>query len=317
METVLVIGGAGAVGSQLCSILYAAGYEVLCMDIVDPGEAYGIRHLVDKPRFKYVRHSVTHQFRANCKYIYNFASLTDSVYSNQEHPVEVMKTEWLGMMNVLEVARQNGATVLYGSSSSVYAYQNGRYDIAFPGAHVKSATEALCYSYLKEYDVDVKVARLFETYGPGMSPDDQRIIPRMIVAALQNSDIVIRDSKNVLRTFCWVGDAVRGVVALAESPRYNKGFDVVNFGGNEPLTLEDLARKIVNMTHSRSRIIQEPLQSKYTWSKIADIEIAERRLGWHPEVSLIEGLSRTIEYLDKRMKIEASIYKCESWIEFY
>jgi UDP-glucuronate decarboxylase len=317
MDTVLVIGGAGAVGSQLCSTLYAAGHEVLCMDIVDPNNAYGIKHLINKPRFKYVRHSATHQFRANCKYIYNFASLTDSVYANQEHPVEAMKTEWLGMMNTLEVARQNGATVIYGSSSSFYAYQSGRYDVAFPGSHIKTATESLCYSYQREYDVDVRVARLFEMYGPGMNLDDQRVIPRMVVAALQNSDIIIRDSRSILRTFCWTGDAARGIVALAESNRYSKGLDVVNFGGNEPITLEELARKIVAMTHSHSRIIPEPCPNRYVWSKIADIELAERRLGWRPEVTLDEGLSRMIELLDKRLKIEASIYKCESWIEFY
>ena len=139
----------------------------------------------------------------------------------------------------------------------------------------------------------------------------------MVVAALQNSDIVIRDSRSILRTFCWTGDAVRGIVALAESNRYGKGLDVVNFGGNEPITLEELARKIVSMTHSRSRIIPEPRPNRYVWSKIADIELAERRFGWQPEVTLDEGLSRMIELLDKRLKIEASIYKCESWIEFY
>lgn len=317
MDTVLVIGGAGAVGSQLCSELYIAGYDVLCMDIVDKNCAQGIRHLLDKPRFKYIRHSATHQFRANCRYIYNFASLTDSLYTNLELPVEVMKTEWLGMMNTLEVARQNGATVVYGSSSSVYAYQNGRYDVAFPSAHIKSATESLCYSYYKEYGIDIRVARLFECYGPGMSPDDQRIIPRMVVAALQNSDIVIRDAKNILRTFCWVGDIVRGIITLAESPRYSKNFEVVNFGGNEPITLDELARKIVSMTHSHSRIIHEPRTSRHSWSKIADNEQAERRLDWHPTVTLDEGLSRLIEHLNKRLKIESSIYKCESWIEFY
>ncbi|MBP3425807.1 MAG: NAD-dependent epimerase/dehydratase family protein [Rikenellaceae bacterium] len=316
MDTVLVVGGAGAVGSQLCEALHESGYDVVCMDIADPSNAHGVRHLIEEPNFQYVRHSATHPFKVNCKYIYHFASLTDSLYSNLERPVEVLKTELLGVMNSLGAAMQNGATVIYGSSSSVYAYRNGEFGTAFPSAHVKSAAESLCYSYFKEYGVDVKVARMFETYGRGMGPDDQRIIPRMVVAALQNSDIVIRDARGQLRTFCWVGDVVRGLMALAEKTR-DHDFEVMNFGGNESITLEELAHKIVNMTHSHSRIINEPRPSRYSSSKIADTTLTERLLGWQPQVSLDQGLGYIIEHLDKRLKVESSIYKCESWIEFY
>ena len=317
MDTVLVVGGAGAVGSQLCNSLHEGGYDVICMDITDPNEAHGVRHLLDKENFQYVRHSATHSFKANCKYIYHVASLTDSLFSNAERPVEVMKTEWLGLMNSLEAALQNGATVIYGSSSSVYAYRGGDFNTAFPSAHIKSACEALCYSYFKEYKVDVKIARLFETYGCGMTPDDQRIIPRMVVAALRNSDIIIRDTKGQLRTFCWVGDIVRGITALAERTEKSHGFEIMNFGGKESITLDELARKIVNMTHSHSRIIHEPRPSQYSISQVADTSHTQQRLGWSPEVSLDEGLGYIIEHLDKRLKVESSIYKCESWIEFY
>lgn len=317
MDTVLVVGGAGAVGSQLCGALHTAGYDVVCMDLMAAEDAYSLRHLMSSPSFQYVRHSATHPFRANCKYIYYFASLTDSLISNIERPVEVLKTEWLGVMNALEVARQNEATLIYGSSSSVYSYRNGDYNVVFPSAHAKTAAESMCYSYHKEYDVDVKVARVFETYGTGMSHDDQRIIPRLVVAALQNSDIIIRGSRTQQRTFCWVGDVVRGVVALAEGLRGSHSFEVLNFGGTESITLEELAHKIVGMTNSRSRITYEPRSSVAMPAKIADLTQSEKRLGWHPEVTLNEGLSRIIEYLDKRLKMEASIYKCESWIEFY
>lgn len=315
MDTVLVVGGAGAIGSQLCSALYSRGYDVVCMDVLPDSETGTLKTLIGKPNFRYVRHSAMHPFRANCKYIYFMASVSSQIKASQ-YPVEAYRLETNGLFNTLEVARQNSSQVVYCSSSNVYAYGNGSYESSlYPVSHIKSAAEGICYAYHKEYGTAVRVARMFDAYGVGMRVDDNRIVPKMITSALQNKDIVITGSGSQQRTFCWAGDMVDGLIRFAEQQRDSK-FEVLNFGGAEVITLDEIATKIIAMTHSRSKIVHQSIPNSYSEPLVADITKAQQLLGWQPQVSIDEGLSRMIEYLDKLLKIETSVYKCESWIEF-
>lgn len=314
MDTVLVVGGAGAVGSQLCGALYARGYEVVCIDIMPEREATAVKALLDKPNFQYVRHNAVHPYRANCSCIFHLASY-NSEYARQ-YPVEAYRLEIIGLFNSLEAARSCGATVVYCSSSAVYSYGNGSYDTPqYPIAHIKKAAEGICYSYYKEYGALIHVARLFETYGVGMRIDDHGAIPQMIAAALQNVDIVIHGGSISNRTFCWVSDVVDGLLRLADMHENGK-YEVFNFAGVDVVSLDEVASKIITLTRSRSKIIHEKLQSGMDLQPIPDITSARERLGWEPNVTIDEGLSRMIEYVDKQLKIQSSVYKCESWIEF-
>lgn len=309
-KRIVVLGGVGFIGTHLCLRLLDEGHEVFCVDVRDAANSPLLRSVLQHPSFRYVHHNIVNNFSIRCDAIYNLASPSRVRY-DKALPVETLKISVLGAINALETARMEHARILFASSGEVYT--GWRESSEEPGrccpehyilSEGKRAAEALHRAYRDEFGVDARIARIYNTYGTGAELMDQRVVMKMVVAALQNRDIPVNGSGEQMRTFCWVEDIVDGLVRLMEAapsitPR------TLNLGSNHEIAIRALAEKIVALTGSRSRIVHIEARADDPRRRVPDISAARRELGWSPRTPLIEGLRRTISYAEKELSDKA------------
>lgn len=325
-KRVLVTGGAGFVGSHLCDKLIAEGCEVICVDNYFTGSTRNIAGLMDNPAFEAIRHDVTEKISLEVDEIYNLACPASPVHY-QYDPVHTMRTSVIGALNLLELARSQSARILQASTSEIYgdaevhpqveAYR-GNVSITGPRAcydEGKRAAETLFYDYYRMHKLDVRIVRIFNTYGPRMHRNDGRVVSNFIVNALTNQPIQLYGNGWQTRSFCFVDDLVEGLMRLMKSSAARAL--PVNIGNPHEMTVRDLAEKIVEMTGSRSPIMYKPLPQDDPRQRRPDISRAGELLEWAPRVQLEEGLSRTIGYFESILsKGQTDADKYESAIEF-
>ncbi|MCW5713903.1 MAG: SDR family oxidoreductase [Bauldia sp.] len=302
---ILVTGGAGFIGSHLCDALLARGHEVLCVDNFYTGSRGNLAHLLANPRFELVRHDVTFPLYVEVDQIYNLACPASPIHY-QRDPVQTTKTSVHGAINVLGLAKRLGARVLQASTSEVYGDPEVHPQTEDYWGHVnpigprscydegKRCAETLFFDYHRQHHVEIKVARIFNTYGPRMHPSDGRVVSNFIVSALRGEAITIYGNGGQTRSFCFVSDLVEALIALMESPAELTG--PVNLGNPREFTIRQLAELVLARTGSTSTIETRPLPTDDPRQRRPDITMARTRLGWEPTVELEEGLDRTIDY---------------------
>lgn len=304
-KQVLVTGGAGFLGSHLCEALLAKGYGVLCLDNFFTGTRDNILQLLDNPHFELIRHDVCQPLFVEVDEIYNLACPASPVHY-QHDPVQTTKTSVLGAINMLGLARRTGAKILQASTSEVYGDPLVHPQPETYWGHVNSigsrscydegkrCAEALFFDYRRQHDLPIKVARIFNTYGPRLHPDDGRVVSNFIRQALQGENITVFGEGTQTRSFCYVDDLIRGLIALMETPHEVTG--PVNLGNPVEFTMLQLADQVIGLTGSRSEIVFEPLPEDDPKQRQPDIALAAQVLDWRPSVSLNEGLKHTIAH---------------------
>jgi len=301
----LVTGGAGFLGSHLCDRLLRDGYDVICLDNLFTGSKDNIRHLLGNPYFEFIRHDVTQPIYVECDQIYNLACPASPKWY-QKDPIYTFKTSVYGAMNCLGLAKRTGARILQASTSEIYgdplmhpqpeSYWGNVNTTGIRSCYDegKRAAETLFFDYYRKEKVDIKVMRIFNTYGPRMDIGDGRVVSNFIVQALKGENITIYGDGQQTRSFCYVDDLIEGMLRMMNS---GAGFTgPVNIGNPGEFTIRELAEIIVDLTGSRSRIIYEPLPSDDPVQRKPLIDLAEKELGWEPTISLKDGLVKTIEY---------------------
>lgn len=305
---VLVTGGAGFLGSHLCAKLLNAGAEVLCVDNYFTGRRANLQSILDHPRFEAVRHDITFPLYVEVDEIYNLACPASPVHY-QFDPVQTVKTSVLGAVNTLGLAKRTKAKIFQASTSEVYGdpevhpqveEYRGSVNPLGPRACYDEGTraaETLFFDYHRQHRVRIKVARIFNTYGPRMLTNDGRVVSNFIMQALTNRPITIYGNGEQTRSFCYVDDLIEGFVRLMGTPDEVTG--PVNLGNPHEITIGELARTILKITGSRSKLITRPLPADDPMQRCPDIGKARRILGWEPRLGLREGLVRTIAYFDE------------------
>jgi UDP-glucuronate decarboxylase len=304
-KKVLVTGGAGFIGSHLCEKLLELGHDVLCVDNYFTGNKDNIRHLMGNTSFELMRHDVTFPLYVEADEIYNFACPASPVYY-QKDPVQTTKTSVHGAINMLGLAKRLNAKILQASTSEVYgdpevhpqteAYWGKVNPIGIRSCYDegKRCAETLFFDYYRQHQLDVKVIRIFNTYGPKMQPDDGRVVSNFIVQALTNKELTMYGDGQQTRSFCFVSDLVEGIVRMMDSP---KGFTgPVNLGNPTEFTMLELAEMVLKLTGSKSKIVFKPLPSDDPRQRKPDISLAKQNLSWQPGVNLEDGLKQTISY---------------------
>lgn len=319
MTRVLIFGGTGLIGAHLTLRLLRDGHHVTCVDLREPSLSPLLDEITDSPRFEFVRHDVTMPLHIECDRIFNLASPT-YLHHDPSSPYDTMRTNTLGTIRTLELARENRARLVFASSGDVYLTCNGsssmelHRDESFYStlSEAKRSAEALIRAYVRQHGVDARVARIFNTYGTGTSPDDGRAVMSMIAAALTGRDIIINGDGDQIRTFCWVGDTVEALVRLMEAATTPRLF-ALNIGGLYEISVKQLAATIIRLSGSKSRIVSTDPRSNDERRKVPDLQLTHRLLGWQPEVSLSEGLMRTIRYAHRM--IERELAARRTWVE--
>ena len=308
MKRILITGGAGFLGSHLCDRLIAAGQEVLCLDNFFTGSRENIRHLLGNPHFEYIRHDITNPIYIEVDQIYNLACPASPVHY-QYNPIKTIKTSVMGSINTLGLAKRIKARILQASTSEVYgdpevhpqqeAYWGRVNPIGIRSCYDegKRAAECLMMDYHRQNHVDVKIVRIFNTYGPRMAVQDGRVVSNFIVQALKREAITVYGDGSQTRSFCYVDDLIDGLIRMMDSPEGFTG--PVNMGNAEEFTIRQLAETVIRMTGSRSRIIYRPLPQDDPVQRRPDIALAREKLGWEPRTPLSEGLEKTIAYFRK------------------
>ncbi len=304
-KKILVTGGVGFVGSHLCDRLVKDGNDVLCVDNFYTGNRDNIIDLIDKPHFEMMRHDVTFPLYVEVDEIYNLACPASPIHY-QLDPVQTTKTSVHGAINMLGLAKRMGAKILQASTSEVYGdpevhpqtenYLGNVNPIGLRGCYDegKRCAETLFFDYHRQYGVNIKVARIFNTYGPRMHPDDGRVVSNFIVQALKGKPITLYGDGSQTRSFCYVSDLVDGLVALMKTPDDVTG--PVNLGNPREMTIRELADQVINMTGSKSALVEQPLPGDDPTHRCPDISRAKTQLGWSPAVALEDGLKKTIRY---------------------
>ncbi len=305
---VLVTGGAGFLGSHLCEKLIDSGHEVLCVDNLFTGSKENIKHLLTKPNFEFMRHDVTFPLYVEVDQIYNLACPASPKHY-QSDPAQTTKTSVIGAINMLGLAKRTGARILQASTSEVYGdpevhpqseeYWGKVNPIGIRSCYDegKRCAETLFFDYYRQYGVEIKVMRIFNTYGPRMDRNDGRVVSNFIVQALQGNDITIYGDGTQTRSFCYVDDLIAGMVALMNSPKEIIG--PINIGNPNEFSISDLVSEVVELTGSKSKVVQLPLPEDDPRQRQPDITKARSILGWAPIVQLREGLEKTIEYFSE------------------
>jgi UDP-glucuronate decarboxylase len=306
----LVCGGAGFLGYHLCQRLLSEGKEVICIDNFQTGRPDSIKHLLDNPRFKCVRHDVTEPLHVEVDQIYNFACPA-SPFHYQRDPITTTKASVLGAMHLLALAETVGARIVQASTSEVYGEpevhpQQEDYvgHVNFTGPRScydegKRCAETLFADYRRQARADARVARIFNTYGPGLRPDDGRVVCNFIVQSLRDEPITIYGDGRQTRSFCYVTDTIDAICRLMNLPGGAPG--PVNIGNPDELTILGLAERVVALTGSRSRIEKRPLPADDPTRRRPDITRARELLGWKPQVSFDDGLLATIAYIESEL----------------
>ncbi|MBA4742121.1 MAG: SDR family oxidoreductase [Azoarcus sp.] len=303
----LVTGGAGFIGSHLCERLLDAGEEVLCVDNFYTGARRNIAHLLDRPGFELLRHDITFPLYVEVDAIWNLACPAAPVHY-QRDPVQTTKTSVLGAINMLGLAKRLKTPILQASTSEVYGDPQVHPQREDYWGHAnpigprscydegKRCAETLFFDYRRQHALPIKVARIFNTYGPRMHPDDGRVVCNFIVQALRGEPITLYGDGLQTRSFCYVDDLVDGLIGLMATPDDFTG--PMNLGNPAELTMLDLATLVLDITGSGSRLIHTPLPQDDPRQRQPDITLAREALGWTPTVELREGLRRTVEYFD-------------------
>jgi len=301
---ILVTGGAGFLGQAVCRRLLAQGHEVMCLDNYFTSQRGNISDLVGHPRFELIRHDVTEPFFCECDFVFNLACPASPVHY-QFNPIKTTKVSVLGTMNMLGLAKRTKARILQASTSEVYGDPEVNPQNEDYWGHVncngvrscydegKRVAESLCFDYMRSNNVDIRVARIFNTYGPGMHPYDGRVVSNFIIQALNNEDITIYGDGSQTRSFTYVDDTVEGLLRLMNQ---TETVGPINLGNTHEFTVKELAELVVEMTGSKSKIIYQPLPGDDPKQRRPDITRAKKYLGWEPKVELREGLEKTIAY---------------------
>lgn len=308
MKRILVTGGAGFVGSHLCERLLLEGNEVICLDNYFTGKKHKVLHLLKYPYFEIIRHDVTMPYFIEVDEIYNLACPASPVHY-QYNPIKTVKTSVMGAINMLGLAKRTKAKILQASTSEVYGDPIVHPQTESYWGHVnpigiracydegKRCAETLFVNYHSQNDVRIKIIRIFNTYGPKMEPDDGRVVSNFIVQALQGQDITIFGNGKQTRSFQYVSDLVDGMIRMMNTSDDFTG--PVNIGNPKEFTMLELAKNIIELTNSKSKIIYLPLPSDDPTQRQPDITLAKEKLnGWEPIVPLTEGLIKTIDYFD-------------------
>ncbi len=307
MKRILVTGGAGFIGSHLCERLLSEGNDVICVDNYFTGSKDNIRHLLNNHNFELVRHDVTSPYSAEVDEIYNLACPASPPYY-QYNPIKTMKTSIYGAMNTLGLAKRVKAKILQASTSEVYgdpavhpqveSYWGNVNPIGIRSCYDegKRVAETLFFDYHRMNKVDIRVMRIFNTYGPRMHPNDGRVVSNFIVQALRGDNITLDGDGSQTRSFCYVDDLIEGMVRLMNTENF---IGPVNIGNPSEFTIKQLAEKVISLTNSMSKLITNPLPSDDPRQRQPDISLAFEKLGWKPKISLDEGLKRTIDYFKK------------------
>ncbi|WP_254440725.1 UDP-glucuronic acid decarboxylase family protein [Ruegeria sp. HKCCA6837] len=307
-KRVLVTGGAGFLGSHLCAALLERGYEVLCVDNFFTGRRGNLRHLLNNPRFEVMRHDVTFPLYVEVDEIYNLACPA-SPFHYQHDPVQTTKTAVHGAINMLGLAKRVGARILQASTSEIYGDPQIHPQTEAYVGHVnpigprscydegKRCAETLFFDYYRQHNLPIKVARIFNTYGPNMHPDDGRVVSNFIMQALNGEPITIYGDGSQTRSFCFVSDLIDGLIKLMESPEDVTG--PINLGNPVELSIRELAEAVIRLTGSKSELVQRPLPQDDPIQRQPDITRAREQLGWAPQVALEDGLKATIAYFQR------------------
>ena len=308
---VLVTGGAGFLGSHLCQTLLGQGHDVICVDNFFTGSKDNIAGLLGHPYFELMRHDVTFPLYVEVDEIFNLACPASPVHY-QYNPVQTVKTSVHGAINMLGLAKRVRAKVLQASTSEVYgdptmhpqeeSYWGNTNPIGLRACYDegKRCAETLFFDYHRQHQLKIKVARIFNTYGPRMHPNDGRVVSNFIMQALCNEPITIYGEGTQTRSFCYVEDLVRGLITLMESPDEVTG--PINLGNPDEFTIAELATIVIELTGSRSTLVKKPLPSDDPKQRCPDITRARTVLKWTPTIKLQEGLVRTIGYFDQQLK---------------
>lgn len=304
-KRVLVTGGAGFLGSHLCERLLNDGNDVICVDNLFTGSKENIRHLLDNPYFEFIRHDVIQPVFVECDQIYNLACPASPI-QYQRDPIYTTKTSIYGAFNTLGLAKRTGARILQASTSEVYGDPEINPQVESYWGHVnphgtrscydegKRVAETLFFDYHRQHGVDIKVMRIFNTYGPKMDIGDGRVVSNFIVQALRGEDITIYGDGNQTRSFCYVDDLIEGMVRVMNS---RDGFTgPVNIGNPGEFTIRQLAEMVIELTGSKSKLVYEPLPADDPVQRKPDISLAKKELDWGPTIPLREGLVKTIDY---------------------
>ena len=304
-KQVLVTGGAGFLGSHLCEVLVEEGEDVLCLDNFYTGSRANIQHLLGKPNFELLRHDVTFPLYIEVDEVYNLACPASPIHY-QHDPVQTTKTSVHGAINILGLAKRTGAKILQASTSEVYGDPEEHPQSEHYWGHVnpigprscydegKRCAETLFFDYRRQHNLPIKVARIFNTYGPRMHPDDGRVVSNFIVQALKGESLTIYGDGSQTRSFCYVDDLVTGLIRLMRTEDDCTG--PVNLGNPDEFQIKQLAERVLALVGSRSNIIYKELPQDDPQQRRPDITLAKARLNWQPSIALDDGLIRTVEY---------------------
>ncbi len=309
MERILVTGGAGFLGSHLCDLYIDKGSDVVCLDNFFSGSKDNIRHLSGHPYFELIRHDVIHPFFVEVDKVYHLACPASPIHY-QYNPIKTVKTNVMGTINMLGLAKRTRARMLLASTSEVYgdaqvhpqteSYWGNVNPIGIRSCYDegKRVAETLMFDYHRQNQVDARIVRIFNTYGPRMAVDDGRVVSNFIVQALRGEPLTIYGDGSQTRSFCYVSDLIRGLAAMMDHPDLT---GPVNLGNPAEFTIGQLAETILRLTRSGSKIIRKPLPQDDPVRRCPDITLAKSRLGWEPKVGLEEGLALTIEYFERKL----------------
>ena len=307
---ILVTGGAGFLGSHLSEKLLSLGHEVICVDNFFTGSKKNVEHLISNRNFEVIRHDVTFPLYLEIDGIFNLACPASPV-QYQKNPVETLKTSVHGAINILGLAKRTGARVLQASTSEVYGdsnispqpetYWGNVNPIGIRSCYDegKRAAESLFFDYHRQYGVDIRVARIFNTYGPRMAINDGRVISNFIVQALENRDLTIFGNGEQVRSFCYVDDLIDALVLLFFKDAI---YEPINLGNPKPIKMLDLALEIIKVTNSKSKIVFHPLPLDDPSTREPDISKAKSQLDWEPRISREEGINRTVDYFKRTLQ---------------
>lgn len=310
-KRILITGGAGFLGSHLCERLLREDNEVLCLDNFFTGTKDNIIHLMDDHRFELIRHDVEFPIHAEVDEIYNLACPASPIHY-QHNPIHTTKTSVMGALNMLGLAKRQNARIMQASTSEVYgdpevhpqpeSYWGNVNPIGYRSCYDegKRCAETLFFDYYREHKLKIKVARIFNTYGPRMHPSDGRVVSNFIIQALQGKNITIYGDGSQTRSFCYVDELIDGFVRLMATPDEFTG--PVNLGNPREFTIKELAEKVVDMTGSNSKISYLPLPNDDPKQRQPDITLAKSELGWEPAIKLEDGLINTIKYFESLIK---------------
>lgn len=311
MKRILITGGAGFIGSHLCERLLNDGHDVICLDNFFTGSKDNIRHLIAHDHFELVRHDITKEYFAEVDQIYNLACPASPPHY-QYNPIKTIKTSVIGMINMLGLAKRCKATILQASTSEVYGDPQVHPQIESYWGNVnpigirscydegKRCAETLVMDYHRQNNVDTRIVRIFNTYGPNMDLYDGRVVSNCIVQALKGENITVYGDGLQTRSFCYVDDLVDGLVKMMEN---KQGFiGPVNLGNPSERTILNLAELIIKLTNSKSKISFLPLPQDDPTQRKPNIELAKKELDWTPKIEIEDGLMKTIEYFDKKLR---------------